>query len=78
MCEDKYHEPFYNSEYDLTDSGFYRVADEKGDINTFQYIPGTLLHADNHVGVYVGNNQVIQALNHSYGVVKSSYDKSSW
>ena len=82
--------PKYNSEQDLGATGMYNYGcSKKGNIGSFDYVPGRLLFKRSttsdgmsHVGVYVGKNDsgedmVIEAKGHLYGVVRSKMD-SKW
>lgn len=44
---------------------------EHGTISTIPDVPGVLVFAPGHVGVYIGNGEVIEAMGHKYGVVKT-------
>lgn len=41
-------------------------------------IPGIAVFMNGHVGVYVGNGEVIEARGHAYGVVKTQLSKRKW
>ena len=51
---------------------------EKGTINTIQNIPGLVLWKENHIGIYMGNGDVIEARGHDYGVVKTKLEDRGW
>lgn len=72
--------PHYNRNQDVAVRGLYNVCDRKGDINTLPDIPGVCVFYSNlgHVGVYIGNNEVVEARGHAYGVVKSKAKGGSW
>lgn len=63
--------PAYNPKTDVSANGMYLVAKEKGDIKNIPEIPGICVHRDGHIGVYIGNGQVIESKGTKYGVVKT-------
>ena len=72
MFADKYGEnPAYTSKYDHDANTMFREATSKGDIDSIPEIPGLLLHAEEHVGVYIGNGQVIEAFGTREGVIQT-------
>lgn len=64
----------YNAEVDI--AVHYNAAKEKGSIGTMPDIPGILVYMPSHVGVYVGNGEVIESAGTLYGVKKSTVEKS--
>ena len=54
------------------------IASEKGSMHTLPEIPGLLLHRYGHVGIYIGNGEVIEAKGVGYGVVKTKIEDSYW
>lgn len=54
------------------------VATERGPISTIPEIPGLLVHSNGHVGIYVGNGEVIEARGVRYGVTKTALAERSW
>ena len=70
--------PKYNADQDTSANGMRNRCKEKGDINTMPDIPGVLVFMDGHVGVYIGNGEVIEARGHRYGVVKTKLSSRSW
>ena len=51
----------------------FNAADESGDISDMPDIPGIGVWHNGHVGIYIGNDQVIQAMGTQYGVVRRNY-----
>jgi hypothetical protein len=49
----------------------FNAATEKGPINTIPEIPGLCVRKDQHIGVYIGNGQVIESKGTKYGVVQT-------
>jgi hypothetical protein len=61
----------YNASSDVSADGMYDKAKEKGDISTIPDIPGICVHKAGHIGVYIGNGQVIEAHGTKYGVIQT-------
>lgn len=61
----------YSSLYDVSANGMYERAKEKGPISTMPEIPGLCVWRTGHIGVYIGNGEVIEARGTKYGVVKT-------
>jgi len=51
---------------------------EKGPISTIPEIPGVLVFMSEHVGVYIGGGEVIEARGHAYGVVQTRLQDRPW
>lgn len=63
---------------DSTADGLLSRATEKGLIGSMPEIPGISVHFPGHVGVYIGNGQVIEARGHAYGVVQTALSSRPW
>lgn len=63
---------------DLSANQIYEAAVEKGSIDTIPEIPGLLVWMDGHVGVYIGNGEVVEARGTYYGVVRTQLRDRSW
>lgn len=64
---------------DVDAGGMYRLASVKGTINTMPDIPGLAVYImGKHIGIYVGNGEVIHAMDTAHGVVKSKLSAGSW
>ena len=68
----------YNGAQDKSANGMYEACKIKGAIGSIPEVPGVLVFMDNHVGVYIGNGEVIEARGHSYGVVKTKLQGRGW
>lgn len=74
--------PKYNAADDLGATGLYGKCTIKGKLdNTIK--PGMLVFKGNdktksHVGIYIGDNKVIEAKGHAYGVIESKLDANTW
>ena len=72
-CENPDGSPRYSSAQDVAVEGLYKKCSRKGDISTLPETPGVCVFMANmgHVGVYIGNGEVVEAMGHAYGLVKS-------
>lgn len=62
--------PVYNRKQDVGADRMKELSNVKP-INTLPELPGVLVFASGHVGVYIGNGYIVEAYNHSRGVIKS-------
>lgn len=67
----KNNQAVYNASTDVTANSMFINATEKGELKTLQEIPGLCLWMDGHIGVYIGNGQVVEARGTMYGVIQS-------
>lgn len=51
---------------------------EQGSISSIPEIPGLAVQMDGHIGVYIGNGEVIEAAGAQYGVIKTRLSEGSW
>lgn len=63
---------------DIGANQMYYNARESGPISTMPDIPGLAVWHDGHIGVYIGNGQVIEAMGTRYGVVKTELADRGW
>lgn len=49
-----------------------------GEISTLPDVPGILLFAPGHVGVYIGGGKAIEARGFNYGIVKTKVSERKW
>ncbi len=56
----------------------YYAAKESGPISTIPEIPGLAVWVDGHIGVYIGNGEVIEAMGTYYGVCKTQLTSGRW
>ena len=73
--------PKYNAADDLGATGIYGKCAVKGPITRDKLKKGILLFKGNdkqksHVGVYIGDNKIVEAKNHASGVIKSELNDS--
>ena len=65
----------------FTDCGansIWSSVTESGPISTMPDTPGLAVWMDGHIGVYIGNGEVIEAQGTAYGVVKTQLSGRSW
>ena len=65
----------------FTDCGantIWNNVKEGGAISTMPDIPGLAVWMDGHIGVYVGNGEVVEAQGTAYGVVKTQLKNRGW
>ena len=65
----------------FTDCGantIWNNVKEGGAISTMPDIPGLAVWMDGHIGVYVGNGEVVEAQGTAYGVVKTQLSGRGW
>ena len=70
--------PVYNAAQDVDVSGMLALCSRRGSITTLPNLPSILVFKNGHVGVYIGNGEVIEAKGHKYGVVKTKLAEGSW
>ena len=66
---------------DIATDDLFKLATENGTIDTIPNIPGVLVYMPNHVGIYVGNGEVIEssyAIGVGFGVVKTKLTDRNW
>ena len=70
--------PTYNAAQDISANQMRKACTNSGKISTIPEVPGILVFYTGHVGVYIGNGEVIEARGHSYGVVKTKLNARKW
>ena len=63
---------------DVDADSMYYAAKESGPIRTIPEIPGLAVWHSGHIGVYVGNGEVIEAMGTAYGVVRTKLSERSF
>lgn len=56
----------------------FENASEKGTIDTIPEILGLAVWHEGHIGIYIGNGEVIQAANTNAGVIRTPIGQSGW
>ena len=79
-CESPDGLPRYNAAQDVAVEGLYKKCSRKGSITTLPETPGVCVFMRDmgHVGVYIGNGEVVEAMGHAYGVVKTKLAGRGW
>ncbi|MFR9535082.1 MAG: hypothetical protein SNG49_09730 [Rikenellaceae bacterium] len=63
---------------DVSANQMYYAATTKGTISTMPDTVGLAVWCDGHIGVYIGNGYVIEAMNTQYGVVKTKLSERNF
>lgn len=63
---------------DIGANTMYENAAEKGTIDTIPEIPGLAVWHEGHIGIYIGNGEVIQAANTNAGVIRTPIGQTGW
>ena len=63
---------------DVGANQMYYNAAVSGTIDTIPGTPGLAVWHDGHIGVYIGNGEVIEAMGTKYGVVKTQLEGRGW
>lgn len=72
--------PKYVGAQDVAVEGLYAQCTKRGAITSLPETPGVCVFMANmgHVGVYIGNGEVVEAMNHANGVVKTKLKGRGW
>ncbi len=70
--------PTYNAAQDLSANGAFQAATVKGPIATIPEVPGICVRYSGHVGVYIGNGEVVEERGFNYGCVKTRLKDRAW
>lgn len=63
---------------DINEEMMFSLAKVKGAISSLPEMPGALVLKQGHIGVYIGNSEVIEARGHAFGVVKTCLANRGW
>ena len=79
-CDTPDGSPKYNAAQDVAVEGLYRTCHRRGGISNLPETPGVCVFMANmgHVGVYIGKGEVVEAMGHAYGVVKTKVAGRGW
>ena len=79
-CDSADGEPKYCGAQDVAVEGLYAQCTKRGAITSLPETPGVCVFMANmgHVGVYIGNGEVVEAMGHAYGVVKTRVGNRGW
>ena len=70
--------PVYNPAQDKSANAMYTACKTKGEMATMPDVPGILVFFPGHVGVYIGNGEVVEARSRRYGVYKTKLTERPW
>ncbi|HBP37857.1 MAG TPA: hypothetical protein DD640_03790, partial [Clostridiales bacterium] len=70
--------PGYASSQDRSANGIYYASTIRGPVSTIPEIHGLLVWRDGHIGIYIGNGEVIESRGVEYGVVKTRLSDRNW
>lgn len=70
--------PVYDAAQDISANMMYAACEKAGQIHTMPDIPGVLVFYNYHMGVYIGNGEVVEARGRKYGVVKTRLADRPW
>lgn len=62
----------------VTANGMFDAATVKGTIDTIPEVPGLAVWHQGHFGIYIGNGEVIEAMNTTRGVTRTKLAGRSW
>ena len=67
-----------NGMADVGANGMFAAAEVKGTIDTIPEVPGLAVWSDGHIGIYIGNGEVIEAMNTLRGVTRTKLAGREW
>ena len=67
-----------NGMQDLSANGMYDTATVKGEISTIPETPGLAVWKDGHIGIYIGDGNVVEAYGTERGVIRSVLAGGGW
>lgn len=67
-----------NGMADVGANGMFENAKVKGTIDTIPEVPGLAVWSDGHIGIYIGNGEVIEAMNTLRGVTRTKLVGREW
>lgn len=63
---------------DIGADSMYKNATVSGPMDTMPEVPGIAVWKPGHIGIYIGDGKVIEAMGTKYGVVKTNLNDRSW
>ena len=63
---------------DVGANAMFNLATEKGTISKIPEIPGLAVWHEGHIGIYIGQGEVVEAMGTRYGVVKTKLQNRRW
>ena len=70
--------PGANGFTDCSADSIWGMVSESGDISSIPEVPGLAVWQSGHIGVYIGNGEVVEAMGTAYGVVKTKVAGRGW
>ena len=67
-----------NGMKDVGADGMYKNAKVKGPIETMPEVPGLAVWHKGHIGIFIGNGEVIEAMSTKTGVKKTKFSTKRW
>ena len=67
-----------NGMTDVSANGMFEAAAVKGTIDTLPEVPGLAVWHEGHIGIYIGNGEVIEAMNTERGMTRTELAGRSW
>ena len=67
-----------NGMQDLSANGMYDAATVKGEISTIPETPGLAVWKDGHIGIYIGDGNVVEAYGTERGVIRTALADGGW
>ena len=67
-----------NGMKDVSADQMYKNAKVKGSIDTMPEVPGLAVWHKGHIGIYIGNGEVIEAMSTKTGVKKTKFSTKRW
>lgn len=67
-----------NGMADVGANAMFANATVKNTIDTIPEVPGLAVWHDGHIGIYIGNGEVIEAMNTMRGVTRSPISHGNW
>lgn len=79
-CDSAEGKPTYGITPDVTIYGLYENCPKRDTFETMPDIPGVCLFTSSldHVGIYIGNGEVAEAISHDERIVKNKLDEQKW
>lgn len=68
----------YNAATDVSAGGMFDRSPIRGLIRDLPEVPGLILFAPGHVGIYEGNGKAIEAKGFAYGIIRSKVSEGKW
>ena len=68
---DELDNPVYDAKYDVNETQMFNLATKKGTIDTIPEIEGVCVWKTGHMGLYIGDGQIIEEKGTKYGIVQT-------